>query len=166
MEKPDKRLENAFLYLRKKGLVKYKKDVAQTMNVATDTVSRAFSGIKPYYNPTFLRAFNSAFDNIFNERWLMGEDVPMLSESETQKQPEPTTPTDSIITLAATLIQETELLHRQLSDEIAQVSALRQELTDTLAYLRTNFPTPAYPSTFPSTHYLAEAPDDSTPDTA
>lgn len=76
------------------------------------------------------------------------------------KKPEPSTPTDAIITLAATLIQETEALRRQLRDELSQVTSLRQELTATLAFLRTNFSTPSYPSTFPSTHYLAESPDD------
>lgn len=153
-----KRFEMAFAYAKEKAYFHTQKELAAKMMATESNVSRALKGDSVVLTDRFLQRFTAAVPGVFNLDWLLYEQGEMLLK---QQQPEPTTPTDSIITLAATLIQETELLHRQLSDEIAQVSALRQELTDTLAYLRTNFPTPAYPSTFPSTHYLAEAPDDS-----
>ena len=140
------------------GLIENQEDLSYKMGASRSNISSALSGRESVLTDRFLRRFCHAFPGMFNLDWLLYEQGEMLLK---QKQPEPTTPTDSIINLAATLIQETELLHRQLRDEIAQVSSLRQELTDTLAYLRTNFPSTAYPSTFPSTHYLAEAPDDS-----
>lgn len=148
------RFQEAFRYAKGKAYFHTQKELSVLMRSAEGNVSRALKGDPVVLTDSFLQRFSAAIPGVFNLAWLLGEDVPMLSE---QKSDAATG--EQLISLAATLIQETELLHRQLRDEIAQVSALRQELTDTLAYLRTNFPTPAYP--FPSTHYLAEAPDDS-----
>lgn len=149
MEKPEKRLESAFLYLKKQGKIKYKKDVAAVMSVSPDTISRAFSGMRPYYNPTFLRAFNSSFDNVFNERWLMGEDAPMLSDT---KLPSQESPSEALIALAASLIQETDRLRHQLTREIEDIQLLKVELRSAIAMLSKPFSadTQDYPS------YLAE----------
>lgn len=41
------------------------------MGVRKESVSKAFSGNKSYLTNTFILKFNNAFDNMFNNDWLM-----------------------------------------------------------------------------------------------
>lgn len=149
MENPENRLEKAFLYLRKTKAVKFQKDVAAKMGVAPNTVSRALAGIKPFYNPSFVKGFNSAFDNIFNEAWLMGEDVPMLA----LHQPEDKKSETDIIDLAASLIKEAESLRKILTEEVDRSRQLQQELLATLTTIQASG---TYIQPEQHTPYLAE----------
>lgn len=152
-EKIGERLKIAFNYLKNKGKVKYQRDIASKMQVNEVTVSRAFSGVDRYCNKQFLLNFNGSFDNVFSLKWLMGEDVPMLSTAyDEQTQSDPSTPVESLINLAASLIQETEQLRRQLVREIEDIQNLKAELRATITLLSTQ-PT-STPTAYPS--YLAE----------
>lgn len=143
------RLKIAFNYLKKNGKVKYQRDIAILMEMSETTVSRAFSGVEGYCNKQFLLNFNATFSNIFSLKWLMGEDAPMLSDT---KLPSQESPSEALIALAASLIQETDRLRHQLTREIEEIKLLKVELRAAIAMLSKPFSadTQDYPS------YLAE----------
>lgn len=69
-----KRLREAFNYVRGKGLIHTQKDLSVRMQASEANVSKALKGEEQILTDSFLRRFNTAFDNIFNSQWLlMGE---------------------------------------------------------------------------------------------
>lgn len=95
----------AFQYLRNKGVVHTQQDIADKLNVSKENISRLMNGKEGYHTPSYLSRFNKAFDNIFDENWLLTGDGIMLNsnkEDPTGKEvEEPKTdeakPDDSII---------------------------------------------------------------------
>lgn len=81
MNKKD-RFIHAYEYLRAQGKVHTQKDVAETMQANYANVNFAFGGNERYLTNKFLSRFNKAFNNIFNEEWLINGSEPMLSISE------------------------------------------------------------------------------------
>lgn len=152
MDKTKERLKEAFAYLKKEGMVRYQRDVADAMKINEVTVSRAFSGYEPYYNRQFVINFNAAFDNVFSLHWLLGEDAPMLNESKAEPAAD-----ERILSLAASLIKETEGLRRQLQAELDDIRDLKKELRDTIFTIR-QVTTIQFPAT--SSNYLAERPSE------
>ena len=68
------RLNEAYEYLRDNGKVHTQKDLAEAMGANRVTISRAFKGEDKYLTKSFLIRFNATFGDIFNIRWLLGED--------------------------------------------------------------------------------------------
>ena len=52
------------------------------MGVRKESVSKAFSGNKSYLTNTFILKFNNAFDNMFNNDWLMEGKGEMLKNNQ------------------------------------------------------------------------------------
>lgn len=76
------RINAAYDYLRGIGIVTSQQNVADKMNVRKESVSKAFNGNKSYLTRTFILKFNNAFDNIFNNEWLMEEKGEMLKNNQ------------------------------------------------------------------------------------
>lgn len=76
------RIMSAYNYLKNVGIVSSQQNVADKMNVRKESVSKAFNGNKSYLTNTFILKFNSAFDNIFNNDWLMEEKGEMLRNNQ------------------------------------------------------------------------------------
>lgn len=55
------------------------------MGIRKESVSKAFSGNKSYLTNTFILKFNNAFDNMFNNDWLMEGKGEMLIHWRYQK---------------------------------------------------------------------------------
>ncbi len=78
------RLKTAFNHLKNSGLAHTQKDVSERMGSPTSNVSSAFNGVEKFLTTNFLRRFNSAYNNIFNEHWLLtGEGTMLLSSKST-----------------------------------------------------------------------------------
>ena len=75
------RLKNAYNYLRDHGKVHTQQDVANAMGTSKVNVSRAFRGNDKYLTKSFFKRFNSAFNDIFNEEWLVNNKGDMLNVS-------------------------------------------------------------------------------------
>lgn len=78
-------LQKAFDYLKSKGFVHTRKEFAEKINTKPETVSRAFKGDEKYLTKNLFLKMNHAFENIFNESWLLHGQEPMLNaESKTK----------------------------------------------------------------------------------
>lgn len=73
------RINQAFKYLKSKGIVHIQKDIAITMKASTSNVSSALSGVETVLTDNFLIRFNKAFNNVFNEEWLITGNGEMLN---------------------------------------------------------------------------------------
>lgn len=66
------------------------KDIAKLMGYNNSTnVNYAFNGNERYLTEGFLKRFNTAFENIFNEKWLLTGNGEMLKQSETSSSTQP-----------------------------------------------------------------------------
>lgn len=88
------RLYLAYEHLKSLGIVHKQKDVADAMGgVSAPNISNAFKGNPRYLTDSFIKRFNKAFDNIFNEEWLIDGAGEMLSfERKIIKEAEPINP--------------------------------------------------------------------------
>ena len=72
-------IKKAYEYLRSVGKAHKQQDIADTMGVSKENISRAFNGNERYLTESFLNRFNEAYGNIFNSDWLLTGHGPMLS---------------------------------------------------------------------------------------
>lgn len=75
------RMITAYEYLRSIGRAHKQQDIAEKMATDKSNVSRAMKGDKKYLTDRFLHRFNRAFDNIFNEDWLLTGEGEMLNNA-------------------------------------------------------------------------------------
>lgn len=80
MNDKSKRLEEAFNYLKSKGLAHTQKDISEATGYTQPNVSSAFSGNGRNLTDNFLKKFNSSYGNIFSLRWLLLGEGEMLKE--------------------------------------------------------------------------------------
>ena len=74
------RFGKAVNYLRMQGMVAKNEDVAIKMGADPSNVSRSVKGTGGYPSDSFLRRFNTAFDNIFNSKWLLNGEGDMFNK--------------------------------------------------------------------------------------
>lgn len=77
------RFNDAFSYLKGKGMLHTQKDLADKMKSTSPNISSALKGVETVLTDNFLRRFNAAYDNIFNEDWLLCGEGEMLRPSQT-----------------------------------------------------------------------------------
>ncbi len=73
-------IKEAYNHLRSIGKIHTQKDLADLMKSTPSNISKALNGDPRFLTENFLMRFNRAFDGIFNEDWLLGNDIhiPML----------------------------------------------------------------------------------------
>lgn len=76
-----KRMNEAFNYLRNKGLIRTQKDLANLMHAAESNISKALKGDEAILTDRFLRRLSAAFGGVFNQEWLLTGKGEMLSAS-------------------------------------------------------------------------------------
>lgn len=82
------RINEAFDYLRKKGIAHTQKDVSRQIGKCASNVSKAFSGNESVLTKGFILDFNFGYEGMFSLPWLLGEDADMLADmSGGQKAP-------------------------------------------------------------------------------
>lgn len=64
-------LNEAYNYLRRRGVVLTQKELAEALGKGRTSVSKALNGNKSYLNESFLNWFNAKFGNIFNPDYLL-----------------------------------------------------------------------------------------------
>lgn len=73
-----KRLNAMYEYLRSKGKIHTKKDLAEAIGANRVNVSKAFGGDEKYLTANLLNRVNSAFGNIFDPQWILTGEGNML----------------------------------------------------------------------------------------
>ncbi len=76
------RLKIAIGHLKKCLIASTQKEIAERMRASSATISKALKGDGKNLTNKFFRRFNRAFDNIFNEDWLIGGRGEMLASDE------------------------------------------------------------------------------------
>ena len=104
------RLNQAYNYLKYKGIIRSQSDLAEKMNASQPNISAALSGVPRVLTSRFLRRFNEAAENIFSIDWLLTGEGEMLA-------PKP---------MAASVSVSPDLLERLYSE----LHSLRQEVAD------------------------------------
>ena len=104
------RLNQAYNYLKFKGIIRSQSDLAKKMNASQPNVSLALKGNPAALTVRFLRRFNTAADNVFSLDWLLTGEGEMLA-------PQP---------MAASVSVSPDLLERLY----AELHSLRQEVAD------------------------------------
>lgn len=77
-----KRMNEAFNYLRNKGLIRTQKDLANLMHAAESNISKALKGDEAILTDRFLRRLSAAFGGVFNLEWLLTGEGEMLINGE------------------------------------------------------------------------------------
>lgn len=72
------RFNTAVNYLKERGLVHTQKDVASMMGTTSPNVSSALKGVESVLTDNFLRRFYVAFEQVFNEAWILSGEGEML----------------------------------------------------------------------------------------
>ena len=80
------RINEAFLYLKNKGIVHTQKDVAKAMGASASNVSSALSGVESVLTDKFMSRFNEAFGDMFNEEWFLSGKGEMLKGTDASIQ--------------------------------------------------------------------------------
>lgn len=101
------RLKLAIEYLKREGLVRSQKEVAEKMGTTPPNVSSAVNGVETVLTKSFLQRFNRAFNYQFNEGWLIDGEGDMLlsniSVNETSSLPKKRIPFyDDVATIGGT----------------------------------------------------------------
>lgn len=118
------RFENAYNYLKYKGIIKKQDDVAQAMGSTRGNVSLALSGDPKVLTDRFLMRFSRVYSSIISSDWLLTGIGEMLIEDD-NKISEPETKTalelkwakheiTILNELVESLKRENALLHQQL----------------------------------------------------
>lgn len=74
------RINEAYQYLYKKGIIHEQKDLAAIMKASKSNISSALSGKTSVLTDSFIRRFCDAFKDTFNENWLLKGEGEMLIE--------------------------------------------------------------------------------------
>ena len=74
------RINEAYQYLYKKGIIHEQKDLAAIMKASKSNISSALSGKTSVLTDSFIRRFCDAFKGTFNENWLLKGEGEMLIE--------------------------------------------------------------------------------------
>jgi hypothetical protein len=76
------RLREIYDYLRSKGIIHTKKDLAERTGYSQETISRAFKGVEKYLTDDFFKRLNNSFEDIFNKDWLLTGEGEMLKKED------------------------------------------------------------------------------------
>lgn len=73
-------IKKAYKYLKTKRIVIDMQELADKIGAQRTNVSAALNGSELYLTPSFCKRFNQAFDEIFDENWLLTGEGSMLKE--------------------------------------------------------------------------------------
>ena len=117
--------------------VKGQKDLSERTGISENTLTNILKG-KTSVSDQTLHKLNAGFGYIFNMQYLRGQDtLYMLADSQEKSYVLPPDPAPaskekeeaaSLIELAAKLIKEVESLRHELTEELAEVRAMRRQM--------------------------------------
>ena len=123
------RFKKAFEYLRKKGIIESKTQLASKIGYSRIAVSNAYSGNEDYLTEKFLVKFNNAFPGIFNLDWLMDGEGDMLQASHLPQEPiKDVQPTSAPTEMEKWLMRQNEELVALLKEAQATIKEKDQQI--------------------------------------
>jgi transcriptional regulator with XRE-family HTH domain len=118
-------------WLRKHKGLKDRLSLSRATGISQNTITNIMNG-KTSVSEITMKKLNDAYNGIFNMQFLRGADREHMFSPDFK---EPITPkenipgwADNLIEIMSKQIAENEILHKQLTDALAQVNSLRAEL--------------------------------------
>lgn len=139
------RLNEAFNHIYGSDGITSRSQWADRLQVQRTALSAAMNGNPAYLTKNLFIKVCAAHPNTFNLDYFLTGQGTLLNAQQAQP-PSIIDGASSLIDLAARLIQETEAIRQQLSQELSEVSQLRHDLTDALHIIKGSY----YP---PTTHF-------------
>ncbi len=138
-----KRFKCAFEYLKNKGLIHSKAQLATKMGYSRSVVSNAYNGNDDYANEKFLGKFCETFPDIFNYEWLArGEGdmlvdhtaaPPEMAQGEKKSTEQTNVSSDIIHQLVqqnAALIELLKTKESSMERVVSDIEQIKKELTE------------------------------------
>ena len=79
--------------MKRRGIIKYQKDLAQKMDVSEDTITRILKD-RTEVTEDVITKLQTASGCLFNHQWLRGESEKMFLDT-SEKNPQPSAPIDA-----------------------------------------------------------------------
>lgn len=140
MEERTQRFNEAYDYLIWRHVIRKQGDLGKIMGTSRTNISAALNGNPKVLTESFMRRFYLQFQQYFNLDWLLYGEGEMLKDSTSVPPAQPAEKEKAaevtIVTLAATLIKETEDIRRQLTQALQEVSELRVQLAKSIRDLQ------------------------------
>lgn len=122
------RIQEAFNYLKYKGLTTSQKDLSEKMGANRVSVSRALNGDESYLTDDFIERFNTTFGSVFSVCWLLTGEGGMLKSEVASPI---TTPTEeSEISNLSKALDEIAAQRRMTEKALEQIERLITLLTE------------------------------------
>lgn len=122
-------------WLRKHKGVKDRLSLSRQTGISQNTITNIMNG-KTSVSEITMKKLNDAYNGIFNMQFLRGIDCDNMFSPDFQEpmQPKENIPSwaNNLIDIMSKQIAENKILHRQLTDALAQVNSLRAELAATI----------------------------------
>lgn len=121
-------------YLYKEGKITGQSELAEKTGITETTISRILNNKVRKPSEDSLRRLNNAFGNIFNPRWLRGEEDEMFTNKVTTEKIKDIDPknlmagVENLLQIAATQIKDNEELRRELQATIIEHRELNDKL--------------------------------------
>ena len=131
-------------YLYKEGKISDQSDLAEKTGITETTISRILNNKVKKPSEDSLRRLNITFGNIFNPRWLRGEDEEMFADKtkQTIEKINEIDPKDlmagveNLLQISATQIKDNEELRRELQASITENQLLNKKLQASISELQ------------------------------
>lgn len=141
MEERTQRFNEAYDYLVWRHVIRKQGDLGSIMGTSRTNISAALNGNPKVLTESFLKRFYIQFQQYFDLDWLLYGEGEMLKDSTYVPPPAQNSEKEkaaevTIVTLAATLIKETEDIRRQLTQALQEVSDLRVQLAKSIRDLQ------------------------------
>lgn len=120
-------------YLYKEGKITGQSELADKTGITETTISRILNNKVKKPSEDSLRRLNAAFNNMFNPRWLRGEDGEMLADTEMKEVSKKIDEIDpraimsgveNLLEISAKQIKDNEELRRELRESIQELREL------------------------------------------
>lgn len=127
MSNRKERLKEVYAYLRRNKGIYYQKDFADAIGAQRPGLSAAMNGNESYLTDNLFKKICYTYPGVFNIDYLLTGEGSLLMDAEPAPASKEKEEAASLIELAAKLIKEVEALRHELSDELAEIRALRQQ---------------------------------------
>lgn len=128
MSNRKERLKEVYAYLRRNKGIYYQKDFADAIGAQRPGLSAAMNGNESYLTDNLFKKICYTYPGVFNIDYLLTGEGSLLMDAEPAPASKEKEEAASLIELAAKLIKEIEALRYELSDELAEIRAIRHQM--------------------------------------
>ena len=128
MSNKKERLREVYAFLRRNKGIYYQKDFADAIGAQRPGLSAAMNGNEAYLTDNLFKKICYAYPGVFNIDYLLTGEGSLLMNAEPTQTSKEKESAAVLIELAAKLIKEVEAIRHELSDELAEIRAIRHQM--------------------------------------